>query len=117
MSIAKPREATRHTPPPEDNQHPPDPNNTKRAHISEIANVNGSGTKIWHYQLTKFHERNQPNTSPHEMLVYFANSLYENDNHFSILHQKTEQPTTVTANEIEAYADIDNFTSSAPASN
>ena len=97
---------------PKDNPHPPDPNDTKRAHISEIPNENGSGTKIWHYRLTKFHERDQPNMSPHEMLVYFANFLYENDNHFSILHQKTEEPTTVTASEIEADSDIGNFTSS-----
>ena len=46
------------------------------------------------------------------MLVYFTNSLYENNNHFSILHQKTEEPTTVTASKIEADSDIDNFTSS-----
>ena len=95
--------------PPKDNPHPLDPNNIKRAHISENPNENGSGTKIWHYRLTKFHERNQPNTSPHEMLVYFANFLYENDNRFSILHQKTEEPTTVMANEIEADYNIENF--------
>ena len=86
---------------PEDNPHLPGPNNTKCAHISEIPNENGSGTKIWHYRLTKFHECNQPNMTPHEMLVYFANSLYENDSHFSILHQKNVEPTNVMASEIK----------------
>ena len=112
MSNTNPREAPQHPHPPKDNPRPPDPYSNKRVHISKIANGNDSETTIWHYKLTKVHKRNQPRMSLHEMTITFANALYENNNDLSIIHQKTETTTTVTARYIKADTDIYNFVSS-----
>ena len=101
MSNTNPRAATRHLHPPSDNPRPPDPYGTRRAHISQITNENGSVTTIWHYRVSKQHERNQPQ---------LARTLQQNDNQFTIIHQKTA--TTVGLRDIEVDTDVSNYTSS-----
>ena len=112
MSNTNPRAAPRYPHPPRDNPGLPDPYSTKHVHISKIANENGSEITIWHYWLAKYHERNQPRMSPHEMMNTLVNTLFDSNNNFSVIHQKTETTTTVSVRDIEAETDIYNFVSS-----
>ena len=78
--------------------------------MSKITNKNGSEITIWHYRVSKQHERNQPKMSPHEMLINIAHTLRLANNQFSIVHQKTATPVGVS--DIEVDTDVTNYTSS-----
>ena len=112
MSNTNPRATTRHPHPKSDNPRPPDPCSIKQAHIHKVANENGSETTIWHYRVSKQHKINQPRMSPHDMLIELARTLYQSDNQFSIIHQKTTTTTTVGWREIKADPDMSKYTSS-----
>ena len=103
-------------PPLRDSTRPPDPLHSNKAHMSTIANENGSETTVWHYRLTKHHHHDkqhpQPRTSPQDMLIEFIDNLYSNGNHYFLIHQNTDNITAGASHEISENPDIYNYVSS-----
>ena len=89
MINSNPRAAPRHPHQPSDSTRPaPDPFHPNKAHISTIANENGSETTVWHYRVTKHHDKHQHRTAPQYMLIELTNTFYNSDNNFFLIHQK-----------------------------
>ena len=112
MINSNPRATPRRPHQPSNSTRPPDPFHPNKAHMSTIANENGSETTVWHYRLTKHHDKHQPRTSPHDMLIELTNTFYNSGNHFFLIHQKTGEITAVTRREIADSHEISNFVSS-----
>ena len=118
MSTSNPRAAPRRPPPLRDSNRPPDPlHSNNKAHMSTIANENGSETTVWHYRLTKHHHHDKqqqlkPRTSPQDMLIEFIDALSRNGNHYFLIYQNSDNIAAVARHEISESFDIYNFVSS-----
>ena len=112
MINSNPRAAPRHPLQPSNSTRPPDPFHPNKAHMSTIANENGSETTVWHYRLTKHHVKHQPRTSPQDMLIELTDTFSNSGNHFFLIHQNTDKITAVTSQEIAESHEISNFVSS-----
>ena len=114
MINSNPRVAPRRPHQPSDSTCPPDPFHPNKAHMSTIANANSSETTVWHYRLTKHHDKHQhqPRTSPQDMLIKLTDTFSNSGNHFFLIHQHTGKITAVTSQEIAESHEISNFVSS-----
>ena len=92
--------------------HPPRNNPAHLIHTAANECISPKAQTIWHYKVTKYQERNQPHTSPHEMLIEFAKNLQASNSEYSVIHQKTDTITTVSMRDIEADTNIYNYVSS-----
>ena len=110
MSNRNPRVTHRHPHQPSSSSQPPDIYGNNRAHMRTIEKEDGSEMTIWHYRVSKQHERNQTKMSPHEMLYHIAVALCGENHQFSIVHQQTGNPVSV--DDIHNDNDISNYVSS-----
>ena len=62
--------------------------------------------------MTKHHDKHQPRTSPHDMLVELTDMFYNSDNNFFLIYQNTDEVTAVTRLNIVDSRDISNAVSS-----
>ena len=114
MINGNPRAAPQRPHQPSDSTRLPDPFHPNKAHMSTIANENGSEMTVWHYRLTKHHDKHQhqPCTSPQDMLIELTDTFSNSGNHFFLIHQNTNKITAVTSQEMAESHEISNFVSS-----
>ena len=67
---------------------------------------------IWHYRVSKQHERNQAQMEPQEMLYNIAIALRGEENQFSIIQQNTKTPVSADDIEQDDEFDISKYASS-----